>query len=518
MTEPRDLDPRLREALRATDQDRHDADRIVDAILDGTASSRVDRPPTSGDRRPRWMAPLLAASVAACLALGVGALARLQPQPQHTVAQPGPGVTTSAPTSADLNPIGPQPASGADVGDVSCGADGTIRIATPVVEAQRDGVHLRWTTTAKTTNIGWETGGTAVAAGRHDLTIDAEPGTVTLSCSVTGNEVMSKATLGVLDRTASWLGDRNNLICAGGTAEPSWTIGPVHAATRREAVEKLAEAMGRGQRRPIALGRAPIGYAGSESQTWTIDFSIGPAASTPEAVVVDVRRLGPDRFEAGPNWICMRGKAPAGMEPSYTPQGALPAGTPDSVDLTCTGGRLTASSTTVRARGQGVLFRSTSAAAWTLHWELPTDAVADRPFAGTGATTTEPFPPGTIRLWCGQDRTRSVDLRIVDPDGMYLGGNLEYVCPAITALDTDIHGRGTTAYAAVMDLARVSEPHQTAVVGRAPVGYVTAAQQSWTIRVQESGSSAGLRLTVAQVGPDEDAARFVARPDVICGS
>ena len=58
MTEPRDLDPRLREALRATDQDRHDADRIVDAILDGTASSRVDRPPTSGDRRPRWMAPL----------------------------------------------------------------------------------------------------------------------------------------------------------------------------------------------------------------------------------------------------------------------------------------------------------------------------------------------------------------------------------------------------------------------------------------------------------------------------
>lgn len=96
------------------------------------------------------MAPLLAASVAACLALGVGALARLQPQPQHTVAQPSPGVTTSAPTSADLNPIGPQPASGADVGDVSCGADGTIRIATPVVEAQRDGVHLRWTTTAKT--------------------------------------------------------------------------------------------------------------------------------------------------------------------------------------------------------------------------------------------------------------------------------------------------------------------------------------------------------------------------------
>ena len=39
MTEPRDLDPRLREALRATDQDRHDADRIVDAILDGWRSA-----------------------------------------------------------------------------------------------------------------------------------------------------------------------------------------------------------------------------------------------------------------------------------------------------------------------------------------------------------------------------------------------------------------------------------------------------------------------------------------------
>lgn len=278
---------------------------------------------------------------------------------------------------------------------------------------------------------------------------------------------MSKATLGVLDRTASWLGDRNNLICAGGTAEPSWAIGPVHAATRREAVEKLAEAMGRGQRRPIALGRAPIGYAGSESQTWTIDFSIGPAASTPEAVVVDVRRLGPDRFEAGPNWICMRGKAPAGMEPSYTPQGALPAGTPDSVDLTCTG------RTPHRLVDDGAspwpgrplpiyLGRCVDAA-----WELPTDAVADRPFAGTGATTTEPFPPGTIRLWCGQDRTRSVDLPDRRSRRDVPRGNLEYVCPAITALDTDIHGRARLPTPRRWTPRQVSEPHQTAVVGRA---------------------------------------------------
>lgn len=520
MTEPRDLDDltgRLRGALHPTDEDRHDADRLVEAILSGQATPSGERLTRDPRRRARWVVPLLAASVAACLALGVGALARLQPSPEDTLALPGPGLTTLDPTASDRDPLVPTAAAGPTVGTVSCAADGTIRVETAVVEAQRDGVHLRWRTTAKNTTISWGDGGSTVAARTHDLTLDARPGRVTLSCSVNGNATMSTATLDVLDPAGSWLGGRSNLFCRGGVASPSWVIRPAQASTRREAVERLARELRPGRQAPIALGRAPIGYVGSVDQTWTIDFSVGPGASGPEAVVVDVRPAGADRFEAGPNWICMRGPTSAGTAAPYTPQGALPARTPDVVDLTCTDGRLSARAAVVRARAEGVLFRSASATPWTLHWGLPTDEVADREFGGAGATVTHDVEPGTIRLWCGQDRSAFVDIRVVDPDGMFLGGSLEHGCPTIAALDTAAEGWGNTPLGAALELAR-GEPRTTAVLGRAPIGYVAAARQAWMLGAQDPTGFPAAALTVAMVQADGSRDRFVARPDAVCGA
>ena len=166
---------------------------------------------------------------------------------------------------------------------------------------------------------------------------------------------------------------------------------------------------------------------------------------------------------------------------------------------------------------EGVLFRSASATPWTLHWGLPTDEVADREFGGAGATVTHDVEPGTIRLWCGQDRSAFVDIRVVDPDGMFLGGSLEHGCPTIAALDTAAEGWGNTPLGAALELAR-GEPRTTAVLGRAPIGYVAAARQAWMLGAQDPTGFPAAALTVAMVQADGSADRFVARPDAVCGA
>lgn len=477
----------------------------------------------SARRRPSWVVPVLAATLAVCLGLGVAALTRVQ-RPDHgaealTNSAAAPAVPVSA-AEFVVDPMGPETVTGPNVGEVTCDADGKIRIATPVVQAQHDGVHLRWTTRAKRTNVGWDEGGTAVAAGTQDLVVAAEPAKLTLTCSVDGNETMSEAALEVVDPTGSWMGERTNLICAGGIGAASWAIAPSVASTRREAVEDLAASMGLSGRSLLAIGRAPIGYVGSAQQTWTIDSSTAIAGTAPVAYAISVRRLAADRFEASPNWICMRGNVPDTGEPTYAPQGTVPAETPDIVDVSCADGRLQASTTTVRARAEGVVFRSTSSKEWALNWETRNGAGSARPIGATGATLTEQITPGTARLSCSDDRSAFVDLRVVDPDGMYLGSDLSHVCPALSVFDTDAQGWGNTPREAAMDLARRDQPRRTAVVSRAPLGYVASQWPAWTLRYQDPTSSAQeLKLEVATVVPnDAGEAHFVARPEYWCES
>lgn len=524
MTDSPDLERRLRGALQPTEEDHRAADRMVDRIVAGTAAPSTARSaPEETARRPRWVVPLLAASVAACLALGVGAIARMQaPSPQQVATTPGP-----SPSVVDA--MGPQLATGPNVGEVSCGADGAIRMGTPIVEAQPDGVHLRWTTTARTTNVNWGDGGTAVARGTHDIIRPLTPGKATLTCSIDGNATMREVTFYVIDPTGSWLGDQNNLWCAGGAAQPSWVIKSVDAPTPREAVEGLSKSMKQDGGTVHAVGRAPIGYVDSPEQTWTVDTTPKPmttpatksTASPLTAIVVDVRRLAADRFRASPNWICERGTVPTATLPDYTPQGPLPAGTPDVIDLSCTDGRLDASATTVRRGASGVTLRSATSQGWSLRWELPTDGVAERRFEPSGSTITESFEPGgTARLWCSDDRSGSVDLRVVDPDGTFLGGSLAHLCPTLTALDTDVTGTGTTPYGAAAALARRMEPRKSVILGRAPLGSVGGPAQYWGLRFRDAATDPrGMRITVAAVTRDSAVPeRFIARPDTVCES
>lgn len=318
-------DARLRAALRPTDEDRVDAARLVDRVLEGSATSRplpARDAAASTPRRPRWAVPLMAASVAACLALAVGAFAQLQARsPEQTAAPTAASSDPSFPLAPDADRLmAPGRVSGSETGAVTCSSTGRIRVATPVVRARRDGVHLRVTAAVPGTLFNTPDGGGSVPVGTSDVVVDATPGKVTLSCSVTGTAPTSSADLQVVDPGGSWLGGTGNLVCLGGIAQPSWVVGPATGTTRRGAVEALSARMNTD--RPVAsIGRAPVGYVGSATQTWTIDVT--GATSGTVATVVSVRPLGPDRYEAAPDRICDRGTAGSR---------AAPADTPDVVD------------------------------------------------------------------------------------------------------------------------------------------------------------------------------------------
>lgn len=506
MTDSPDLERRLRSALQPTDEDHRAAERMVDRIVAGTAAPSTARSaPEETARRPRWVVPLLAASVAACLALGVGALARMPARDPNQVVLASPGETVAA--DADALP---------DVAIVSCDAQGAIRIATPRVRAQRDGVHVRLTAAVKDTAFGWSAGGQQVAAGAHDMIFAADPGRSTMTCSIDGNQRMDRAELDVVDAAGAWLGSDSNVLCPAGRAQPSWAIRGAQGGTRREAVEGLAtqfQAAG-----PIgAIARAPIGYVESGRQTWTIDFAGRPKGYFGRhAVVVRVDARADGRFEAWPDWVCMRAPEPEPLPSAraYVPEGSTSGSAPDVLELSCTDGRLTSSASTVRARPGGVVFRSTSTRAWTLRWTWPGGGqpTADVAMHQGGQLVTAELPPGVLTLSCG-DAGQPVQVRVLDPDGSFFGNLNDLPCRELSVVDTPVGVvPGATRSAALRGW--ITKARVTSRVERAAIGYVAGDAQWWWWSNKDR--SVALLLVRPSADPGKDGGAYLASQQYTC--
>ncbi len=500
---PADLDAQLRAALAPTAADRADADRIVDRVLDGsaTASTGPGAPHATAERR-RWAVPLLAACAAACLVIAVGVLARPRGEPDQ-VAVPGPSASAVRTTGEASVP---------DVAVVTCSAHGALTVQTPRVRAQSDGVHVRVTTQAQDTVVDLLGVGRTPTPGTRDVVVALSPGATALSCRVPGRAQGDPAELEVLDPTGSWLGGSTNLLCFGGMDQPLWASGPAYGATRRSAVQALVAQLPRPDD-VTAIVRAPIGYAQSPTQVWTVDSVSSAAGDGPSAISVDVRHLPDQRYEARPEAICHRGTdAPAAGVGRAPGEGGAPERTPDLIDVTCTDGRLTASSPGVRAQTDGVVIRTTTQEPWTLRWGSAGRSGEHR-FGSGGSALTAPLPVGAVSLRCGEAAAPAVTLTVYDPDGLSLDLPPATFCPAMAALDTDATGRGATPRDAVVDLAgRLSAPER-GEVGRASVGYVGAgAGSAWTIRGADG------RATLVSTTPADDVGDgYVARPDATCG-
>lgn len=222
-----DHDARLRAALRPTDTDRQDADRIVDAILAGEAAPR--RAPESPDgsdgpdgphrgerRRPtrRWLVPAAAAASVALLVAAVGVWRPFEPEPDAASTAPIASTAPTASATADAPFV------------VACAQNGSISLSTDRVIAAPDGAHVRvenrtgpklWlsqrhegdgSTSPASASAPHE--GTGVEPGSTDVVLQHRPGQIVLRC---GDG--QAATVPVQDPHAYYRGDALDLRCSG---------------------------------------------------------------------------------------------------------------------------------------------------------------------------------------------------------------------------------------------------------------------------------------------------------------